>query len=700
MENKAAYIEESNTISFEIANKAVSHLGRNLYNSTPPALAELVANSFDAYAKNVDVFHGTDQTFGTFIAVADDGLGMSLESLRDRYGKIGKGKVEDPCPPDMTKRNPMGKKGIGKLAAFSIGSSYTVFTKTSTDREWLKFSLEYDMLTTDETRYEAPFELVGPLPEFLSKYETNKSGFIVVISSLRRNWTSSTESALPTQMSRRFFIASTNHEFNVSIDNEPLDLSKHDYYDKLQLVIYFGYGDNGVSRELGKSETRFDEPFDPSRLSDDDRDVYGLMVESKHVRGWLGFVERPKDLHAGNKANFATVAVYIDGKIADEDLLKDSPDSTYAGRYMVGEVFADYLQDLPEDVVTSSRQGLSIDNAEVGLLFKLVKAIRTNAIARWNDLKTKKAIETLPDYILQDQAYQVWVESLDNKSSNLNRKLVRAIVDVADDIGDNGASSEVTVKSLINGTIEMVELSKQVDLSNTIDELNKSGYYDKAFASLIALLAKINASEAVGLKHVADKRLQALGKLRELMNSDAKEVEFQRLLGDNPWIINPSWRPLLDEDPTFCAQREAFHRLRDENGDMNKTFIDLLISVRDITQEHFVIVEMKREKAGGYARVTVMDIYNQIDKYRRAMNQCHSELDPSKTIPAVFILSSNTGREGTGHAITLTDEQISMLETATIQVIPYDKLLTDSERSLADTIGAKSQAGERPFFTI
>ena len=515
MENKAAYIEESNTISFEIANKAVSHLGRNLYNSTPPALAELVANSFDAYAKNVDVFHGTDQTFGTFIAVADDGLGMSLESLRDRYGKIGKGKVEDPCPPDMTKRKPMGKKGIGKLAAFSIGSSYTVFTKTSTDREWLKFSLEYDMLTTDETRYEAPFELVGPLPEFLSKHETNKSGFIVVISSLRRSWTSSTDSALPTQMSRRFFIASTNNEFNVSIDNEPLNLSKHDYYDKLQLVIYFGYGDNGVSSELGKSETRLDEPFDPSRLSDEDRDVYGLMVESKHVRGWLGFVERPKDLHAENRANFATVAVYIDGKIADEDLLKDSPDSTYAGRYMVGEVFADYLQDPPEDVVTSSRQGLGADNREVEQLFQFVKMIRTSAIARWNDLRTKKAVDALPEYISRNQAYQDWLKSLDNRSKELNKKLLRTVVDAAENTRDDDQSKEIAIKSMVNGAIEMVELCRQVDLSEEIDGFLESGDAHAAFGNILVLLRKISASESFGIKEVASKRLRAVETLKE-----------------------------------------------------------------------------------------------------------------------------------------------------------------------------------------
>ncbi|EAJ1652277.1 ATP-binding protein, partial [Campylobacter jejuni] len=45
----------ANTIEFSIANKAVNHLGRKLYNSNPPAIAELIANSYDAYATQVDI---------------------------------------------------------------------------------------------------------------------------------------------------------------------------------------------------------------------------------------------------------------------------------------------------------------------------------------------------------------------------------------------------------------------------------------------------------------------------------------------------------------------------------------------------------------------------------------------------------------------------------------------------------------------
>ncbi len=37
-------LDTGRTIRFDTANRAASHLGRRLYGTTPPALAELVAN--------------------------------------------------------------------------------------------------------------------------------------------------------------------------------------------------------------------------------------------------------------------------------------------------------------------------------------------------------------------------------------------------------------------------------------------------------------------------------------------------------------------------------------------------------------------------------------------------------------------------------------------------------------------------------
>lgn len=92
-------------ISFSTANHAVAHLGRNLYSTTPPALAELVANSYDAYATKVDI-----KIENSYIVIADNGKGMNIYELDQKYCKIGNPKQSEEPINNLPTRKPMGKK--------------------------------------------------------------------------------------------------------------------------------------------------------------------------------------------------------------------------------------------------------------------------------------------------------------------------------------------------------------------------------------------------------------------------------------------------------------------------------------------------------------------------------------------------------------------------------------------------------------
>ena len=76
-------------LEFSTSNNAVTHLGRNLYSTTPPALAELVANSYDAYATILDINFNEDEDY---IVIADNGKGLDFNELKDKYSTIGREK--------------------------------------------------------------------------------------------------------------------------------------------------------------------------------------------------------------------------------------------------------------------------------------------------------------------------------------------------------------------------------------------------------------------------------------------------------------------------------------------------------------------------------------------------------------------------------------------------------------------------------
>jgi len=72
----------------EIDLNVLNHLGLNLYSNVPAALAELIANAWDADASRVDVSI-KEQSDGKQIVIKDDGCGMDDADLREKFLTVG-----------------------------------------------------------------------------------------------------------------------------------------------------------------------------------------------------------------------------------------------------------------------------------------------------------------------------------------------------------------------------------------------------------------------------------------------------------------------------------------------------------------------------------------------------------------------------------------------------------------------------------
>ena len=102
-------------------------LGPSLYTNIYYVLAELIANAYDADAKNVYIIANPDD-----ITVEDDGRGMSYERGDiGQYLNVGRESrtTEDQAITTNLKRRKMGRKGVGKLAALSVSENVLIKTK-------------------------------------------------------------------------------------------------------------------------------------------------------------------------------------------------------------------------------------------------------------------------------------------------------------------------------------------------------------------------------------------------------------------------------------------------------------------------------------------------------------------------------------------------------------------------------------------
>lgn len=124
-----------NSLQFKISSALKDLVGKDLITSDNVAIFELVKNSYDAYANHVVITFSKNK-----ITIADNGKGMSLSDLKDKWLFLGfsakkdgtEDKVNDKQKSyrDKIRRFYAGAKGIGRFSCDRLGRLLTITTKT------------------------------------------------------------------------------------------------------------------------------------------------------------------------------------------------------------------------------------------------------------------------------------------------------------------------------------------------------------------------------------------------------------------------------------------------------------------------------------------------------------------------------------------------------------------------------------------
>lgn len=651
-------------IEFSIANKAATHLGKKLYNSNPPALAELVANSYDAYATRVDININSN-----FICVADNGRGLDINELREKYAKIGKSKIPETPINNLQERKPMGQKGIGKLAAFSLGDEYYVYTKNPSQNRWITFRLLYSDFISDSTTYNVEWSEVDELPNFLSQYSKYASGFIVVIKQLIRRPNKATINNLKIHLSRRFYIASSEANFSLYINDEIVDLSTHEYYKNIDFLIYFGYTQDEINAIFPNISN------DKKLKYERNLEVVEYIKSQQGFKGWLGSTLKPTQLQTKDY-DFNNVVVYIHKKIADENIFKDNGNARIANQYLVGEVQADFLisEDSP---ITSSRQGLDTSDEYVEEFIKHLNLIRNFFVEQWTKFRTKETARLLPESIKNNESYKKWLDELNDNALKLHNKLLNMML-LRINIKEDEETQVEDIKRMVLSIINVVN-------SEQIDEIEKKlnmQQDDINIDFLNILMNKLEKAETTKTFELVKRRVTAIKKLEEMMEQEnLKESFFEEHLYQHPWLINPYWNQNYNNQEAFKAIRQKYYKSIGKSGKTHKNFIDILIEVAE--EEYPIIVELKKNTPTGHAKIQYGDMTSQIKQYRQALIQNlpdNLKKIESENIKAYFIISEDAGLQGTGNAIELSKKELDTLEYLNIKLLKYNQITANAHK--------------------
>ena len=656
-------------IDLQIAYGAVKHFGRNLYTSNPPAITELIANSWDAYCTECNIYYNDTENDGdkkTSLLIVDDGIGMTDEELSGRYAISGTEKNTDSVrrPDGITLRPYMGRKGIGKFSAFSLGDSYVLYTKSDIDTQWKKMIFNYELLLEDRPTVPIAVEYIDSLQElkeFFPDLEENTTGTIVYIPKMRRKIISSSIEGLKNLISRRFSInVINNHDFSLKINSEIVDLSQHFYDDNLEFVYYFG-------TELEEIKQRFPNIPENNFYKEDDE-----FFTDYSISGWLGTVEIPSQLLADENISISGVIVYIHGKLADEDILRDKLKNRITNSYFLGEVNADFLQNEEEDPVLSSREGLNKEIPNVKLLIEKLSKISNKLNANWNNLRANRVREKL-DYLDKmlstDSGLGTTFEVYNDEQQKQVAKLAQRVFDNDEKYSD--AEYRVygqAIFALVNNKV-INDITIDTD-TDTFGEILKKFY---------SLFEKTELNAALRIKSNIEDRISVIDKLKKIIDDEEIEAVFEEHLAKNPWLINQYWDKPSD---AIVVETQNKYKLKIAEEEVEGR-TDIIIRTAD---EPFpIICELKREKKTGYSTPNVSDIQTQVAKYREFIadeidrSDIPIKVNDNKDIKAFFICGDEAYRK-------LTSRNLNTLKSSNIIVLTYRDIISQAERVYSDRV--------------
>lgn len=296
----------------------IEHLGFKMYSHLPNAIAELVANSYDADATSVQV-RILDEPEPT-VVVTDDGHGMSPADVEGKYLRIGRNRLrEGERYSESGKRRVAGKKGLGKLALFGIGHSVTIRTKRESASEWTCVLLDWDDMLNSAGEYEPRVWVEPAAPEV--------HGTSVSIAKLKRK-TRIDVTSLAESLSRLFNYVDSSFRLLVESNGESTEVTRDLRYSLIEI------------------ETTWHVPDDLEDLAPD-------VVVANNISGKIFASTRPL-----NQA-LRGITLYINGRLANDPEYFGVPESSYAFSYLTGYIDANYLDDLPEDVISTDRRSIA-----------------------------------------------------------------------------------------------------------------------------------------------------------------------------------------------------------------------------------------------------------------------------------------------------------------------------------------------------
>ena len=631
------------TFEMKVGLNVLDHLGINLYSNIAAVLTEVVANAWDADAKNV-IISIDDQEY-MHITIADDGIGMTIDDINDKYLFIGYRRRDNHSTHGkLTQkgRKVMGRKGLGKLSLFSIADVIEV--QSAKDGHSHGFRMDVAKIRVATKNKE---QIYCPDPLDKSEIDISK-GTKIVLKKIRRQRLGAGTKALRKRLARRFSIIGESHDFRITINDETITPRDRGDLEKVQFLW-----------TLGASNLGSEIPATIPKRTELESWLDGWN-DHWRVGGWIGTVETPKQLDNPDTGNLNSIVVFARGRLFHENILDKVNDGRLYTKYLTGQIEADFLdEDDMADIATSDRQRIQEDDPRYIELLNFLQSSLKKIEKQWTEWRRESELLRIKE---TSPALTEWINSL---NAGYRKQAEELIAKLSGLPLEEEADRKILYK---HGILAFQRMKVRGSTRELIDHISKPN-------KLLEILADRDALEASLYRDIIKSRLDVIEHFQSLVDADQREALLQSYLFNHLWLLDPAWEratasPLMESR----LVREGVI-IEDMSEKERLSRID--IAYRTNAGKH-IIVELKRVGR----KMKLLDLLGQGQTYVDKMKKIQMQQgENSPDIEVVFVIGKPLDEEKDNpYRVKASMAAVSPGS----RIVHYDSLIQNALNSYSD----------------
>ena len=542
-------------LNLNYSGRIIDHLGIQMYQSPVAAIAELVANAWDADADLVSIDLPTTINENSEIVIRDDGRGMEFKECQDRFLNVGyarRGNRGTERSPSKQRRI-LGRKGIGKFAGFGIAQVIRVETVSTGNGEKTVFEMDIDKIRSEDYVNVKGADVAVITYEGPNNDRRKQHGTTIRLQRLSMQRTPNANS-FAHSMARRFLLHQMATDFHILINGTRLPESDDRF--RVQFSFPRDYKENerpsisSMSQEWG-TET----------------------VADREVKWRIRFYEHPigdDDLRG--------ISVFAGGKMVQSPFffnLSGSLPGQHGQQYISGQIQADFLDEQDEDLTAPERQRVNWDHSTATDIQSWGQQRLRQLLGIWKDRRGEKRQRDLVERL---STFSSRLEMLPKHEQETVLRAIRQLARIE-------TLTDEQYEELGTAMLMAWEQGRLHDLTYSIANVD-----EMTAEQLVELLTEAEVLTALNMAEAVKTKLQTVGGLQQRIENRELENAVRNYIAQHPWLVSPKWE-------TFAVERNVVNLIQpaaEESGmdthDDFKGRVDLALS----SGEHLLILEFMR----------------------------------------------------------------------------------------------------------